>query len=348
MTMRALRLVAVLAASASLAAACSTSGSGSGKIASTSSMSSSQGNSLAARNSSSAPGSSAPASTTTPSPSPTAHATVVHVSAMESDQGTYGVGMPVVLFFTPAPTNSAAFTKAVTVTVNGQPANGAWYWEQPTADEVDSHTVEAHYRLPQYWPADSRVHVSIPIGGLSAGRGLVYDNKLTSLDFHIGDAHISHVNGRTLRMRVTSNGKLVNTFAVSLGEAKYPTYEGVKVVMQKGEDVPGTDQLRPNGTVLMSGPGYTDDPVAWSVRVTRSGEYVHAAPWNSEIGQASTSHGCTNLTTKDADWFYHFAQVGDVVTYTDTGGGPMPSWDGLGDWNVAWSQWQAGGLLRTH
>jgi lipoprotein-anchoring transpeptidase ErfK/SrfK len=149
-------------------------------------------------------------------------------------------------------------------------------------------------------------------------------------------------------MRVTSNGRLVNTFDVSLGEAQYPTYDGVKIVMQKGEDVPGTDQLRPNGTVLMSGHGYTDTPVAWSVRITRSGEYVHAAPWNSEIGQASTSHGCTNLTTANAEWFYHFALIGDVVTYRNTGGGPMPAWDGLGDWNVPWTQWQAGGLLRTH
>jgi lipoprotein-anchoring transpeptidase ErfK/SrfK len=289
-----------------------------------------------------------PSTTPTASPKPKPKPRIVHVSAMESDGATYGVGMPIVLFFTPVPTDSAAFTRAVTVTVNGRPADGAWYWEQPTADEVDAHTVEAHYRLPSYWPADSHIHVSIPIRGLSAGRGLVYSGGLTSLDFHIGDAHISYVNGRTLRMRVTSNGKVVNTFEVSLGEARYPTYDGVKLVMQKGEDVPGTDQLRPDGTVLMSGPGYTDDPVEWSVRVTRSGEYVHAAPWNSEIGQQSTSHGCTNLTTADADWFYHFAMVGDVVTYTHTGGSRMPSWDGLGDWNLSWSQWQAGGLLVNH
>jgi hypothetical protein len=26
----------------------------------------------------------------------------------------------------------------------------------------------------------------------------------------------------------------------------------------------------------------------------------------------------------------------------------MPSWDGYGDWNVSWSQWQQGGLLLNH
>jgi hypothetical protein len=37
--------------------------------------------------------------------------------------------------------------------------------------------------------------------------------------------------------------------------------------------------------------------------------------------------------------------VGDVVTYAHTDGSLMPSWDGLGDWNLSWSQWQRGGLL---
>ena len=283
---------------------------------------------------------------TTPKPKP--KPTTVQVTSMISDGGTYGVGMPIVLFFTPLPTDSSAFTRSVNVTVNGQPANGAWYWEQPTADEVNSHTVEAHYRLPNYWPAHAHIHVSIPIGGRSAGTNLVYSRGLTSLDFHIGAKHVSLVNGATEKMRVYSDGRLVRTVPVSLGEAAHPTFTGTKVVMQKGENVPGTNSLRPNGTVLMSGPGYTDDPVQWSVRITRSGEYVHSAPWNGEIGARSTSHGCTNLRPADGEWFYHFAEVGDVVTYTRTGGGPMPVWDGFGDWNMSWGQWQGGGLLLTH
>jgi lipoprotein-anchoring transpeptidase ErfK/SrfK len=292
--------------------------------------------------------STAPTSAPATSASPTPAATVVHVTSLESDGATYGVGMPIVLYFSPAPTDSSAFTNAVQVTFDGRPANGAWFWEQPTADEVSSHIVEAHYRLPSYWRAASKVHVSVPIGGLSAGKNLVYSGKLTSLDFSIGDKHVSTVNGRAEKMRVYSNNKLVKTIPVSLGEAAHPTYSGVKLVMQKGENAPGSDKLRPDGTVLMSGPGYTDFPVAWSVRVTRSGEYVHAAPWNSLIGQQSTSHGCTNLSTANAKWFYNFAQIGDVVTYTNTGGDPMPVWDGFGDWNVPWPLWSQGGLLLNH
>jgi hypothetical protein len=96
----------------------------------------------------------------------------------------------------------------------------------------------------------------------------------------------------------------------------------------------------------MKGPGY-DEIVDWSVRITRSGEYVHAAPWNSRIGQASTSNGCTNLTVANAQWYYGFARIGDVLTYANTGGRQMPSWDGFGDWNLTWAEWSAGGLLKN-
>jgi lipoprotein-anchoring transpeptidase ErfK/SrfK len=275
---------------------------------------------------------------------------IVHVTSLENDGTTWGIGMPIVLYFTPVPKTSRAFTAAAKVTVNGQPANGAWYWEQPTAYDVQHHIIEAHYRPQNYWPANSRIHVALPIGGLSAGGNLVYSNKLTSLDFSIGDSHISYVDGQTLLMRVTDNGKLVRRMPTSLGTPDAPTYNGVKVVMQKGEDIPGTGRLRPNGTVLMSSDsgGYHNIPVQWSVRVTQSGEYVHSAPWNSRIGAASTSHGCTNLHAVDGKWFYNFSNVGDVVVYQNTDGGRMPSWDGLGDWNVPWGQWQQGGLLLNH
>jgi lipoprotein-anchoring transpeptidase ErfK/SrfK len=292
-----------------------------------------------------APPSSDPASSTSTSSAP---ARTVHVSSLLSDHETYGVGMPIVLFFSPPPTDSTAFTKAVKVTVNGRPADGAWYWEQPTHDEVVSNTVEAHYRRPDYWHAHSHIHASFPIKGLSAGKGLAYSGALTSLDFSIGAKHVSTVDGRAEKMRVTSDNKLVRTIKVSLGEADHPTFTGIKVVMQKGEDVPGTNNERPNGTVLMSGQGYTNTPVEWSVRITRSGEYVHSAPWNGLIGRSSTSHGCTNLFPDPAKWFYHFANIGDIVTYTNTGGQRMPVWDGLGDWNVPWPQWQQGGLLLNH
>ncbi len=289
---------------------------------------------------------SSPASATTTSSAP---GSPVHVSLLESDGATYGVGMPIVAYFSQNITDSAAFIKATTVTVNGAPANGSWFFE---ANGDPSKPMTAHYRLQNYWPADSTVKMNMPVLGLSAGNGLAFDDSLT-LSMNIGDAHVSTVDCAAERMTVTSNGAPAHDpFLTSCGAANTPTAEGTKVVMQLGEDTPGSDTLRPNGAVRMVGGGGAlgnyDLLVDWSVRITAGGEYVHAAPWNGHnIGARSTSDGCTNLNTPDAQWFYQFSHIGDVVNYVNTGGPAMKIDDGFGDWNVAWSTWQAGGALPS-
>lgn len=252
----------------------------------------------------------------------------VRVSSVEGDGQTYGVGMPLIIHFSTSPTSKTAFEQAAKVTVNGQPAGGAWFWERPYADSP----LEAHYR-PQipFWPADSSVHVDLPVKNLSGGKRLHFANNLT-LDYRIGAYHYARVDAQKLVMTVYSDNRVVRRIKVSLGKSSTPTYSGTKVVMEK------------NRVEHMSGPGYSED-VPWSVRITTSGEFVHAAPWNSHIGSVSTSHGCTNLSVADATWFYNFARVGDVIVYPSTGGPVMPSWDGYGDWNVSWSTWKAGGKL---
>lgn len=85
--------------------------------------------------------------------------------------------------------------------------------------------------------------------------------------------------------------------------------------------------------------------VPWSVRLTNSGEFVHAAPWNTEIGQANLSHGCTNLSVADPKWFYNFSRLGDGVQYPNAAGALMRATHGFGDWNVPWPQWRLGGTL---
>ena len=54
-----------------------------------------------------------------------------------------------------------------------------------------------------------------------------------------------------------------------------------------------------------------------------------------------------NRPTRVTRSSFSFAQIGDVTVYTNTGGPTIPSWDGYGDWNVPWSTWLAGGVLRT-
>jgi lipoprotein-anchoring transpeptidase ErfK/SrfK len=260
----------------------------------------------------------------------------VHVSLFQGDGQTYGIGMPLIAQFSKKVTDAHAFDKAVTVKVNGQPIDGAWFW----INSNSGYAMEAHYRPQNYWPAHSKITMNMPLKGVSAGKGLAFDDSLT-LEMNIGAAHISVVDGSSEQMRVTSDGQTVKQFPVSLGKANTPTYVGTKVVMQKK-----------NPQHMVSAQGEANPyslNVPYSVRLTNSGEFVHAAAWNTgNIGSRSTSHGCTNLTVADAKWFYVFSQVGDIVTYANTGTTKaMPSWDGFGDWNVRWSDWQAGNLLKN-
>jgi lipoprotein-anchoring transpeptidase ErfK/SrfK len=305
-----------------------------------------------AKTSAAAPSTSAAVTTSaapSTSASPTAAATPVHIKSYNGDGATYGVGIPIVLYFSKLITDSSAFIKATTVTVNGANAGGAWYFENSGIDPTN-YPLEAHYRPQNYWPADSTVHMNMPVDGLSGGPGFVFDDNLT-LTFSIGDSHVSTVDCTAERMMVTSNGVAAHApMLTSCGAPKTPTATGTKVVLQLGEDLPGTNTLRPQGAVRMIGSNgaHYDLIVPWSVRVTQGGEYVHAAAWNGKnIGQRSTSDGCTNLNTPDAEWFYNFSRIGDIVNYVNTGGPPMQVWDGFGDWNVAWSTWQAGGVVQA-
>lgn len=259
----------------------------------------------------------------------------MHVSLLEGDGGVYGVGMPIVAYFNREVTDATAFERTTKVTVNGVRAAGAWFWERSAQP---GQVIEGHYRLRSYWPAHARIKVTMPVRGLSAGPGLAYNDNLT-LSIATGAANIATVDGRTKRMTVTSDGRTVMTFPVSLGKATTATYLGTKVVMEKDrvKRMVSTDPADPY-----------DLQVPWSVRITNSGEFVHAASWNGgNIGIRSTSNGCTNLNVADAKRYFGFAQIGDVFTYTNTGGRPMAVWDGYGDWNVAWPSWQAGGAVPS-
>jgi hypothetical protein len=90
--------------------------------------------------------------------------------------------------------------------------------------------------------------------------------------------------------------------------------------------------------VLMSGPGYTNFPVPYSVRFTWSGDYMHDAYWSvGEQGYTNVSHGCVNLSPYHAQVYYGLAVPGDPVTIT---GSPAAGiWDdGWTEWFLSWKQ----------
>ena len=280
--------------------------------------------------SSAAPSSAAPSSTAPAKPA----AKPVHVSLKFGDGQVLGVGIPIIAFLSRPISDARAFAAATKVTVNGRRVNGGWFFERKYGDS--GHPIEADYRLQTYWPAHSQIHLSLPVKGLSAGSGLVFDNSLT-LDFATGVSRIVTVDDATHKLTVVADGKVWGTFPVSLGAPNTRTRRGVKVIMEKGN------------SICMSGPGYHECGVRYTQRLTYDGEYLHAAPWNTaNIARGvDSSNGCTNLTMGDAKQLYDFLDVGDVVRYPNANGRLMQIGDGYGDWNVPWSQWQLGGLYRT-
>lgn len=317
------------AAVAAVAAAC-TRGSGSGGTATTAGSSS---------GSSAAGSSTAPTSpSATPSPTPKL-TTAVHVSLLNGDGDVRGVGMPIIAFVDQPITDAKAFNAATVVTVNGAPVEGNWYWQETARG--DGSVYEAHWRPEKYWPAHAKIHMDLPVANVLAGAdttagggNFYFDNSLT-LDMSTGVAYIGTVDAASHQMTVTADGAAFGTYPVSLGAPDTPTARGIKVIMEKGLDI------------RMSGPGYDDPHVKFTQRLTYGGEYLHSAPWNvGNIGQRSTSNGCTNLLPANAETLYNTFEIGDVFVYPNADGPAMTVGAGYGDWNLPWAQWQAGGLFK--
>ena len=244
---------------------------------------------------------------------------------------TVGVGMPVIVTFDVPVTDRAEFEKNMTVT--SKPAQqGSWYWLSDN---------EAHWRPKAYWKAGTDVSVDIDVNGVRAGNG-IYGQEDREVDFEIGDAHIYRVDMKTHQMRVLSNGKLLRTIPITTGEQPaFTTRSGIKVIMEK------FDSKRMNSeTVGITGPdAYDIDNVQWAMRVTNSGEFIHAAPWSvGSQGYANVSHGCTGMSTENAGWLYAMSVRGDVVEYTGTDRSIEPG-NGYSDWNVDYSEYKKGSAL---
>jgi lipoprotein-anchoring transpeptidase ErfK/SrfK len=204
---------------------------------------------------------------------------------------------------------------------------------------------EVHWRPPSYWKPGTSVTVGADLQGLSFGRSIWGGAGRHQTSFHIGDAHVSEVDVATHEMHVYDNGTLIKTFPVSTGRDQYPTMDGVHIAIEKSPVV-----VMNSATVgiLPGNPDYYDETVYWDVRISDGGEFVHAAPWSvSDQGHTNVSHGCVNLSTEDAEWFFNWANRGDIVDVFDGVRPPDPGDPGTEDWNMSWKQWVAGGAAPS-
>ncbi|MFJ2088448.1 Ig-like domain-containing protein [Streptomyces sp. NPDC087901] len=252
--------------------------------------------------------------------------------------GTYGVGQPVTAVLSaPVADKAARATVERALKVRSTPAvTGSWYW-------VDDKTL--HYRPQDYWPANATVEVSSSLTGIKVTNAL-YGAPAKALKITTGDRIEAITDASEHSMTVKRNGEVINTIPVTTGKPGFSTRNGVKVVLGKEYYV----RMRGESIGIAEGSDDSYDlPVYYATRVTWSGEYVHAAPWSTgSQGSANVSHGCTGMSTSEAEWFFNTVREGDIVTVVGSEGETMTPFDnGYGDWNLSWAKWQKGSALNN-
>ena len=241
-----------------------------------------------------------------------------------SDGMTVGVGQPIAIHFDEPVADRAAALQAITVTTT--PAQtGGFRW-------IDDQ--EVRWRPAEFWQPGTTVAVTVDIYGKNLGNGLYGQEDLT-FGFTVGRSMIAEVDDNTHTMVVKQDGQVIREIPVSLGRDKYPTYNGIHVVAEKYEN-----KLMDSSTWGLTGAGAYRTNVQWATRISSSGEFVHAAPWSVDSqGYENVSHGCVNVSTEAAKWFYDTFIPGDPVIIRNTVGPNLEVWDGYGDFQLPFDQY---------
>jgi lipoprotein-anchoring transpeptidase ErfK/SrfK len=173
----------------------------------------------------------------------------------------------------------------------------------------------------------------------------VWGEKDRTIGFSIGDRHVSVADAGSHTMRVFDGDQLVKTFPISAGSPENPSRNGAHVVTDFNREMVMDSSTY--GVPVDSPDGYRTE-VEYAVRLNNNGEFVHAAPWSvAQQGSANVSHGCINMSTERAAWFFDFSRPGDVVEIENSTGPTLSPADGdIFDWTIPWDEWQAGSALK--
>jgi lipoprotein-anchoring transpeptidase ErfK/SrfK len=256
--------------------------------------------------------------------------TYASISPLQGE--TVGVGMPVIVTFDVPVTDKASIEKHMSVSATPRQP-GTWHWLSDT---------EVHWRPKAYWREGTDVSVDLDINSVPAGAG-IYGQENRHVDFTVGDANVYKVNAQTHQMQVFQNGSLLRTIPITTGKEGFTTRSGTKVIIEKFE----TKRMNSETVgISQNNPEFYDiDDVKYAMRLTYSGEFIHAAPWSvGSQGYANVSHGCTGMSTENAAWLYNMTRRGDVVEYTGTDR-PMTLDNGFGDWNASFAEYAASSAL---
>ena len=244
-----------------------------------------------------------------------------------------GVGLPIRVYFNRPVTNKAAVEQALKVS-SSTPTDGVWHWMN--SERVD-------FRPSTYWPPNTDVRLDANLYGVDFGSGS-WGKENRTVSFHVGEKHVSVADAAAHTLTVYNADQVVQTFPMSAGKNSTPTHNGPHVVTEIDRSV-----IMDSSTfgLAVDAPGGYKVKVDYAVRISNNGEFVHSAPWSvGSQGRSNVSHGCINLSPSRAQWFYGFAQPGDVVEVKNSVGPMLSAADGdIYDWAVPWDQWKAGSAL---
>lgn len=260
---------------------------------------------------------------------PLSRQTYPSIAPLEGE--TVGVGMPVIVQFDVPVTDRASIERHLSVRSSPRQP-GSWHW-------VSAH--EVHWRPKAYWKPGTEVTVDADINSVPAGKG-VYGQESREVTFEVGDAVVSKVDVAAHTMQVFVNGQRERIMPISAGKPGFITRSGTKVIIEKVRD-----KVMDAATlgIAKDDPEYYRLDVEYAMRVTYSGEFLHAAPWSEgSQGVANVSHGCVGMTTDNAAWLFDLTKRGDVVEVTGSSR-KMTLYNGYGDWNASFEEYAEGSAL---
>ncbi len=246
--------------------------------------------------------------------------------AEPADGEVVGVGIPITVNFNKKVENKAEIEQAMVIRTP-EPLMGAWAWK-------DDKTVE--FRPKDLWPGDMDVTVELNFEGVQAKEG-VFGREDSSQTFRFRPSMVSIVDASTYTMDVFKAGELIRTVPITTGKEGWETRTGTKVILTK-ERSRVMDAA--SGGISPDSPNYYRVTAPYAMRLTYSGEFIHAAPWSvASHGSANVSHGCVGLSEENAAWWWNENEIGDVVIVKNTGRPHGNDGNGLTIWNDTWSQW---------
>ncbi|CAM5703805.1 L,D-transpeptidase OS=Streptomyces alboniger OX=132473 GN=CP975_29735 PE=4 SV=1 [Streptomyces alboniger] len=252
---------------------------------------------------------------------------------------TVGIAQPLSITFDHPVENKAEVEKQLKVTTSDHTA-GSWGWikNHDGKDRVD-------WRPKEYWKSGTKVKLDARLNGVDSGAGGGWFVRDYATGFTVGRSQVVKVDLDSKTATLVRDGEKVRTLPMSAGTpgGQKASWGGTSVLMSKE----GTINMR-SETVGLTGSDSYDKMVDHSMRLTWSGMYAHAAPWNARyFGNTNHSSGCIGMSDGDAGWLYGQVRPGDPFEVTGSGskGVPEPG-NGYGEWNLSWSDWQARSALR--